>query len=271
MRKNTGNADGWLWLTVPIAILMATAAASGLFIAGVYRDPPGLVAQAMGQDAVTIFVALPTLAVSALLVRRGSRRARPVCTGALLYVTYTYASYAFGIRFNALFLVYVALLGCSAYALIGGIASTDRDDTKAAFTDRAPVRGVSVFLFVVATLFYLIWLGEALPASVSGTPPQSVRDDGTPTNVIHVLDMALLLPAMIIAAVSLWRRQPLGFVLAPALLSNLALLALAILAMTLFQGREGEPVPTPLVAFFIGLSGVSAGMLIWLLRDLPST
>ena len=34
------------------------------------------------------------------------------------YLVYTYASYALAIEFNALFLVYVALLGLSLYTLI---------------------------------------------------------------------------------------------------------------------------------------------------------
>lgn len=270
MNKNSGNADVWLWLTVPIAILMAIAAASGIFIAGLYRDAPSLVAQAIGQDAITIVVALPALAVSAFLASRGSKRARLIWLGILLYVAYTYASYAFGIRFNPLFMIYVALLGCSTYALIGGLATTDWVGIKAAFTERTPVRAVSIFLLVVAALFYLIWLSEAIPASLTGIPPQSVQEDGTPTNVIHVLDMAWLLPALVVAAVSLWRKQPLGYALAPALLSNLVFLPLAILSMILFQARGGEPVAVPLVTIFIVLFGASIGMLIWLLKNLRS-
>jgi hypothetical protein len=270
MDDNFGNADVWLRLTAPIAVLMAIAAASGLFIPGLYRDAPSLVAQAVGQDAITLVVALPALAVTALFAGRGSKRARLVWLGMLVYVAYTYASYAFGIRFNPLFLIYVALLGCSTYALIGALTTTDLVGIKAAFTERTPVRSVSIFLLVVAALFYLIWLAEAIPASLSGIPPQSVQEDGTPTNVIHVLDMAWLLPAMAIAAVSLWHKRPVGYTLAPALLANLVFLPLAILSMILFQARGGEPVALPLVMIFLALFGVSIGMLIWLLKNLRS-
>lgn len=270
MDRKTGKADIWLWLTAPIAILLAIAAGAGLFRASVYRDSPSLVAQAIGQDAVTLVVALPALAVSAFLIGRGSERARPIWLGVLIYAAYTYASYAFGIRFNPLFLIYVALLGCSTYALIGGLVTTDWAGIKAGFTERTPVRAVSIFLLVIAGLFYLIWLSEAVPASFTGTPPQSVIDDGTPTNVIHVLDMAWLLPALVLTAVSLWRKQPLGYVLAPALLANLTFLALAILSMTVFQARAGVPVVMPLVVIFIALFAVSVGMLIWHLRNLTS-
>lgn len=270
MNKNARNADVWLWLTVPTAILLAIAAGCGVFIDGLYRDAPSLVAQAIGQDAITLMITLPALLIAAFLTSRGSQRARLIWLGGLVYVVYTYASYAFGIRFNPLFLIYIALLGCSTYALIGGLATTDWVGIKAGFTERTPVRAVSIFLVVIAGLFYLMWLSEALPASLTGIPPQSVKDDGTPTNVIHVLDMAWLLPALIITAVSLWRKKPMGYALAAALLANLVFIALAILAMVLFQARGGEPVVIPLVVIFVVLFAVSLGMLIWHLRGLES-
>ena len=50
-------------------------------------------------------------------------RAQLIWLGVLVYLIYTYVTYAFVVRFNPLFLVYVALLGCSLYALIGGLAT----------------------------------------------------------------------------------------------------------------------------------------------------
>lgn len=270
MNKQARNADVWLWLTVPITILLAIAAGGGLFISSLYRDPPNLAAQAIGQDAITLLIALPTLVIGAFLASRGSQRARLIWLGGIVYVVYTYASYAFGIRFNPLFLIYIALLGCSTYALIGGLVTTDWNSLKTGFTERTPVRAVSSFLVVIAGLFYLIWLSEAVPASLAGIPPQSVKDDGTPTNVVHVLDMAWLLPALVITAVSLWRRQPIGYALAAALLANLGLLILALLSMVVFQARGGEPVVIPLVVLFTAIFAVSIGMLIWYLRGLES-
>ncbi len=268
MLRKPASPDGWLWLSIPIAILLVIAAGVGLFAAGLYRDTPGLVAQALGQDLITLVVALPALLISAALAARGSQRAWLVWLGVMVYVAYTYASYAFGIRFNPLFLVYVALLGCSIYALIGGLITMDWSAMKAGFTDRTPVKPVSIFLLVIAGLFYLIWLSEALPASLAGTAPESVQDDGTPTNVVHVLDMGLLLPALVLTGISLWRRKPMGYVVAPALLANLVFLVLAILSMAIFQARAGQPTPIPMLVVFAVLVAGSLVMLVWHLRGL---
>jgi hypothetical protein len=255
-----------LMLTAPIVVLMAIAAGGGLFVGGLYRDSPNLTAQAVGQDAVTLAVALPTLAVSGFLASRGSQRARLVWLGGLIYTVYTYVGYAFSVRFNPLFLVYVALLGCSTYALIGGLVATDMVAIKAAFTERTPVRPVSIFLGVLAVLFYLLWLSDALPASLSGNPSQSLIDAGTPTNFVHVLDMAWMLPAAIIAAVSLWRAKPLGYTLAGAVLTFLVLLALAVLSMAVVMARAGQPLVIPQVAVFGLMFVLSAALLVGFLR-----
>jgi len=264
------NSNGWLWLTAPIIILLAIAAGCGVFFNELYRDVPNLVAQAIGQDVITLVVALPALAISALLAGRGSQRARLVWLGGLVYVVYTYASYAFGIRFNPLFLIYVALLGCSTYTLIGGLVSTDWDGLKEGFTEQTPIKAVSIFLVVIAVFFYLTWLSETIPASLSGIPPQSVREDGTPTNVIHVLDMAWLLPALLVTAVSLWRKQPIGYALAVALLGNLVFLTLAILGMIVLEAQAGDPAVIPQVTMFGALFATSLGMLIWYMSGLKS-
>ncbi len=262
------RANAWLWLTVPIAVLLAIAAGSGVFVSGVYRDNPYMVAQAIGQDCISLALVLPTLLVSGFLAGRGSFRARLVWLGVLVYLVYTYIVAAFDVVFNPLFLVYVALLGCSLYALIGGIVTADLAGIRASFRDGTPVRAFSIYLAVLAVLFYALWLSEIVPALMAGQIPPSVQDDGTPTNPIHVVDMAWILPALAITAVSLWRKRTLAYTLAGALLSYLVLLISAILSMVVFMVWRGQPIVVPQVAIFGILVITSLGMLVWYLKHL---
>ncbi len=268
MTDDISNSSTWLWLTLPIAVLLAIAAGGGAFVEGLYRDAPYFAAQAVGQDAASLVIALPVLLVSAWLTSRGSRRARVIWLGALVYLIYTYVTAAFDVRFNSMFLVYVALLGCSLYALIGGILTTRIASLKLAFSERTPTRAVSIYLAVVAVLFYILWLREAVPAVLTGEIPESVQMNGTATNAVHVLDMAWILPAMVIIAFSLWRKQPMGYALAGAMLSYVVLLILAILGMVVAMLRGGYPVSIPQVVIFGVLLVVSLGMLVWYLGSL---
>lgn len=266
--KSVMNAS--LWLTLPIVLLLIVASASGLFLDGLYRDAPSFAAQARGQDLVSLLVVGPTLVVASLLARRGSARAQLIWLGGLVYLTYAYLIAALDVRFNSLFLVYVALLGCSLYGLIGGLATADMTAIKARFGGRKRVKAISIYLAGMAILFYVLWLSETVPALLAGTIPQSVHDNGTPTNAVHALDMAWVLPALVIAAISLWRERALGVTLAGALLSYAGLLLLSVLSMVLFMVLEGYPVFIPQVVVFGLVFLINFGVLVSYLEALKS-
>lgn len=268
MNENTGRTQAWLWLTVPIAILLTIAAGCGFFVGGLYRDTTGWMAQAVGQDLVTLVVALPALVISAILVSRGSQRARLIWLGVIVYLVYSYAIAAFNVRFNPLFLVYVALLGCSLYALIGGIAAADLEGIKARFGEKTPVKAVSIYLAALVLFFYFVWLSEIVPALITGDIPQSLTDYELPTSAVHVLDMAWMLPAMGLTAVWLWRKRAIGYTLAGALLTFVPVLGLAIMSMTVFMKRYDQPAAIEQTVIFGIVSAVSLGMLIWYLKEL---
>jgi len=249
-QRTESTVDVWLLLSIPVTVLMTIAAGSGLFVRGLYRDAPFFALQAVAQDFVTLFVVVPTLAVSVWLTARGSSRARLVWLGALAYIVYSYAISAFVVRFNSLFLVYIGLFGCALYALIGGVITTDMKGIAQRFTRHVPVRSVSAFLALLALMFYAVWLSEAVPAVLRGTVPPSVQQNGTPTNAVHVLDMAWMLPAFVIAAMNLARRTPLGYTLAGTALTFVVLLVLAVLSIVVFAVRAGHPVVVPQVAIF---------------------
>lgn len=271
MDSRVRHPNVWFWFTLPIALLLTIAAGGGVFIDGLYRDSRYFVAQARGQDLVNLVLVLPTLIVTAILAYRGSPRARLVWLGVLIYLVYSYVIATFSVKFNPLFLVYVALLDCSLYALIGGLVTIGMAGMHRRFTEKIPVRFASVYLALLAILFYCLWLSETIPALIAGAIPQSIQDNGTPTNAVHVLDMAWILPAFVITAVSLWRQQPLGYTLTGAMLSYTVLLISAILSMVGFMARDGQPIALPQVVIFGTLFAVSLGAWTWYMRGLGST
>ena len=258
----------WLLMTIPITALLTIAAGGGLFIEGLYRDTPSFVAQAVAQDLVTLVVGLPALVISAILATRGSKRAFLIWLGVLVYLIYTYAVAAFSVQFNSMFVVYVALLGCSLYSLIGGIATADLKGIKASFTEKIPTKAISNYLVIIAVLFYFLWLSEIIPALLTGEIPQTVKDTVTPANAIHVLDMAWILPAMVLTAIWLRRKQEIGYTSAGALLTYVSLMILAIMSMVVFMIKDGHTVVIGQIVIFGVLLIINSGMSIWYLREL---
>lgn len=265
-----GYRAAWLWLSVPIAILVSIISVIGLSAPGLYRDPPAWAIQVVAQDFVDLVLVLPALVVSVILAARGSQRARLVWLGTLSYLIYTFVIYTFAVHHNPLFLVYVAALACSLWALIGGMATTDWREIRAQFAPGTPIKIVSMGLIIQATLFYLLWFGDELPAALGGNMPQSLQDTGLLTNPVHVLDMAVLLPAIVLSGVWLWRNQAIGYGLAASLLVNMVFQGLGIAAIMVFSIRAGLPGSLGIAGVFLALSAANLALLVWYLRGMKN-
>ncbi|MBN1120747.1 MAG: hypothetical protein JXJ17_06685 [Anaerolineae bacterium] len=263
------NADNrklnWLWMTLPIVILTAAAALIELFVKGTLRDAPNVVAQGVAQDIATLAVALPVLVISAILAARGSLRARLVWLGGLVYIVYTYMFYAFAVEFNALFLVYMAILGCSFYTLVGGLLTTDREAAFEKFGSGRFVRPVAVLFWIMAALFSMLWLKEDVPALLSGTVPESVTASNMMTNPVHVLDYAFLIPALVMSGVWLRRGRPAGVLIAPPVMVFSVILGAAIIAMWIGERLAGFDPALPMLIVFSAIVVVNLAGLIGLL------
>ena len=247
-------------LSFALALLAALAAATGLLAPSVYRDAPSWVAQARGQDLVTLVLVVPLMLAAYIGARRGSTRAFLVWLGCVGYIAYSYAIYAFSAHFNSLFLVYVATFGIATYTLVFGLVGIDAAGVARAFGGRTPTRLVGTVLIGMSVLTALMWLVQDVPALLSGRVPNDVVEAGLLTNPTHVLDLGLVLPACVIAGLLLARRRAWGFVLGAYFLVNFAALGVAIVSMTLFMLADGQPFNLALSAVFSVWTFTSAAL-----------
>ena len=249
------------FLAASLATLLLSILATvvGLAVPDFYRDDPVLLPQVLGQDLLTLVVAVPALAVSLYFARRGSRRGYVVWLGVTGYLLYTYASYSFLTAFNALYLVYVALFGLTLFTLIGGLARLDAG-ALARSVGGGSVRAYVGFQAALAALLAVMWLSEVVPAIAAGTRPPSISETDLPVNVIQSLDLGVVVPAFALSAYFLWRRRAWGYAFSGVLLVKGTTLGLAVLGMIVFMVRDGQTVPLAQVAFF-GLFG-AAGLLL---------
>lgn len=248
--------------TVGVAALAAAETLLGLLVEGFYRDPQALRVQAYGQDLVTLVVVLPALLVGLRLARRGSLRGAFLWLGALGYLAYTYAVYAVITEFNPFFLGYVALFGLSLFTFVAGLLGVDAEAVGRQLAGRLPVRLVAGYFAAMGTIVALLWLAEAVPATLSGTKPPSVAAVGLPANVVHVLDLGVVIPAVFLTAWWLVRGRAWGTVLAGVLFVKLVSIGLAVLAMIAWMAASGDPAAPAEVAVFglVTLVGLAVGL-----------
>jgi hypothetical protein len=232
----TGNFSFVFGLTWLVAALLAASSMKGLVHGwrGWYDPEPAAVPALLGQDLVTLLVAVPFLVESARRARRGSTRALLCWMGALLYVAYFYYFYVVGIRLDAFFPVHIALVSMSMYGLLALFFALDLRELKARFDHRTPVRLIGGFLIVSALVFGGMWLDMTTSALRAGRELDQV------SRLVIAIDGVVLLPLTFFGGVWLWRRLPIGYALAGLLLVKLAATFLTLVATSAIAWLWGQ-------------------------------
>jgi len=273
------------WLILPILILALIAAAAGLWpgdglpypltnfrgepvtinARGLYHwDTVSSAAQMQANDLVTLVVGLPLLAVSVFLARRGLLRGRLLLTGTLGFFLYTYMSMCFGAAYNRLFLVYVALFSLSLHAFILSMMSFDLATLPAHFSEKLPRRGIAGMLIFTAAFLALAWLGRIAATFSPGAVPVL---ENTTSMFIQAMDLALIMPLCVLAAVLLVRRSPWGYLLASVGVLKFVTMGLAVSLMGVNQARVGAPVSAIELVVFPIITLLNLALAVLLLRS----
>ncbi len=251
-------------LTALVIVLGTIAAAGGLFLPGLYRDPAGFVPVLQGQDLVTL-LAMPALVVTLVAAGRGSARGAMVWVGLLGYVLYTYAGASLGYYFNRFFLIYVALFSLSIFALMSLLSSLDVTLLRRSFDATTPRKPVIAFMILIALMLAALELGENLSFLTTGTIPKILQRSGGVTNFVYVFDLGMIAPLTVLSAVWLWKQAPWGYVLAGCMLIKGAAMGLALLSMEWFSLQSGQG-SDGLEAMWAIIALGSLGLALWFYR-----
>ena len=226
-------------LSVLIVILMVVASTVGLLVDDVYPDGPWAREALRGGDLTTLLLAAPILLLSLVFVRRGSRRAQAVWLGTLAYSVYDYAYYAFGARFNDVFLVHVALLALSIWATALAVAGIDVGAVAGTLNRGRSGRWVGAFLALVGTVLGGLWVALSLRFAITGELMADIPKRGI--HLVFAIDLALLVPALVVAGILCWRRTAVGVLFAAVMAVMGILYQLNLLLAGLFQADAGVP------------------------------
>ena len=217
-----------LYFSIPLSISLLISSVSGLFIKSVYsRETANWAVQGAGQDIMNLLL-IPLLLISAYRIKTKVKTSLFLWLGCMFYLLYSFVIYSFAIHFNALFLVYCTNLGLSVYAIITVLFQTDLAEIKSRFDEKKSYLTASAFLICMALLFAMLWLKEIIPALLGGIVPATILESGIPVNPVHVLDLAIFLPAFFVSAFLLYKKHPAGYLFVPSLLMFAAIMAISI-------------------------------------------
>ena len=252
-------------LSAWLGVLLPVSAVAGLVYgdSGLYASYPADLAGLVGQDMVALAVIFPLLVLSTLLTARGSLRGLMLWAGALFWMAYYYFFYVVG-GFNALFLVYIAVVSASLYALLSLLFSIEPGAFEARFEAGVPARVIGGFAVAVALVFASMWGAMVLASLANGTRPPEVNRE------VIIIDLTVMLPLLFYGGIRLWRREPWGYVLGGLMLVKTALSGFT-LAFTTALGIWWADVLDPFQAFlFLLFALMMAGALALLIPYMRS-
>lgn len=236
----------YLVMSSLIALALAITSVLGLLNPAIYRPFMGeaLWVGMPVQDTVSLLVACGLVA-ALVYARRGSIRALVIWAGLLVYAAYYYAFLCFDPVYTVVYPLYLAIMGLAVYALVGLLGSVDCALFAAQVDARMPVRWIAAVLGM-GLLFIPIW-GSKIATGIAAQQPDEAY-------LVFTIDLAFMIPAMTVAAVQVWRRQPLGYLFSGVLLVKASLSGILLTSGSLRQMALGVAVPWPELAMYLVLA-----------------
>jgi hypothetical protein len=245
-----------------LGALVVASTLAGLFVPGFYRlVNPVLLPGSYGQDWMSL-AALPALAWAVRVSRRGSLRGVVVWLGLLAYYEYAYALYAFGPQLTALYPLYVAIVSLSNMALVALTLSLDISAFHGRLYGHLPTRQIVLLFGAIVIFLAPVWVAMMIAGIQEGKPSLFAT--------VHVLDLAFVFPALIVAAIGLWRHRPWSYVLAGPMLVLAATMMGSLIISEIIAAARFTPDPLPLALVFVIIAMTASFLTHTYLRELRS-
>ncbi|MCD2346649.1 hypothetical protein [Clostridium guangxiense] len=204
---------------------------------GLYaRDSLFKAATARGTDFTILCVAIPMLIIALILdAKKKTLKNRLFLTGIISVFMYYSASIAFGITYNILDLVYIALFSSSLFGLIVSITSIHMKDIL--IVKSLPYKGIYIFLALSGAALIAAWLPDIITSLIAKSSLSLI--EVYTTEITYVLDIGILAPLMFICLFQLKNRNGLGYVLLESLLMLCMIVGMMIPIQTVFELSAG--------------------------------
>jgi hypothetical protein len=192
-------------------LLAFFAAVYGLINNSIYFDlfPLNFIAAQIPQDWLTILVCI--FLTCLIITTKSDSIKRPIIIlGVMGALAYLYAIFSIERVYNVLYLVYLAILGTSFFSIAVTIYSLDREKLKTVDVSKGVRTTTAIFSLLIAVFFTFLWVSALLPLMATKTQIQNLYS-------IYLLDLVFVMPSFTITAAMTFRKNPLGYILTPAM------------------------------------------------------
>jgi len=192
----------------------------------------------IGADICMLVILVPMFLFAYInYVKRNDKVSELKLISVYAVAFYYAASLAFGLTYNQLFLVYIALFSCSLFGMFMHINNIEWKQ------DSTVTRGLKLFLILSGTALIVAWLPDVIPSLMKGTTLSLI---GVYTTAItYVLDMGIISPLCFVCLYLLVKKNPLGTLILAILLKACIVVGVMIVPQTICQIVSGFELPLP--------------------------
>ncbi len=208
---------------------------SGIYAHDTYFKAP----ISIGTDFCILFVLIPLFAYFYWKnEREKSDKSHLLLLSVDACALYYAASIAFGVTYNQLHLVYIALFSCSLFELFRAYKKIHLNALR--YQKR---NGVFVFLILTGVALIVAWMPDIIPTLFHGGTLALIGV--YTTEITYVLDMGIVGPLCLVTVYLLKKEDKLGIVILAALLMTCILVGIMMIPQTLCQMASGIELPLP--------------------------
>ncbi len=198
-----------LWLnTAAISLIVALI---GIVNTGIYdsvvssKIMPGV----LSQDIFTVILSAVVLLVG-ISIKEDDTKKQVLMVGIMGYLFYGYGIYSIEQIYTVLYLFYLAVFGISAYSIVYFVYSLKWSRIEDVTTPGS-IRLISLlFLIITPLIFIPLWISQLVPLMASGEKLEFLYS-------IYILDLSFIMPAFLIIATKLYKKDDLGYLLTPSI------------------------------------------------------
>lgn len=225
-----------------IAALTLVSCIISIGFNSIYQDGEWANAQWLGQDTVTILIALPLLLISFIKgIKGGNNRWEMVYCGVLLYYTYTYSFFMFAAKLTVLYLFHLPIYGLSVIGLVIACIGVFNQNVNYSIDRKWLKVGIVAYLLLISIMISFLWLND-ITAHLFNPEHMSDTPSGEAPLIIYSLDLAIIIPLMITSAILICRNTKWGYILNGIILTKTSTLGFALMAMAIsMQIKELNP------------------------------
>ena len=218
---------------------------------GIYKNDSYFMAHIFkGTDFMALFVALPLMIFALIMdIKNNTIKSKLFLTAIIAYFLYYSVSYAMGVTYNVLHLVYLTLFSCTLYATILGFGFLKTYSIK--ISTKIYTKGLKIFLVFCGLSLFVAWLPDIIVSLIHKKSLELIEI--YTTQITYVLDMAIISPLIFICLYNLRKNNNIGYILLGIILNMLSLVGIMVILQTLFQNRAGIEMPIQATITKVGI------------------